>query len=800
VTSRGDSTTWLDFKAKQKRSIDFRNELPGSNNDFLFIRNVLPIDSNRVFLATHSGLLELDKHTRKFRRLKLYHKGYPLDPTPNYYSLFMDEERKVWVLQGIGLVSFSADKESIGLIREREHAGTYIWPNNARNLVEDEFGNIWMATSEGFGYWNQRNNEITMYPAIANARDRLNIPSVRGLYYDKGMLIMGTSSAGVWIYNTKTKSFRRPAYTPDETGTKLKKQLEVDFIKQIIKLPDGNYFVVGRTCYILDKETFLAHDFSIESFTSKQPNFVFIANDQSIWLCTGDGVLHYDSTLHKIQSYYLGKSITAFNEYQDHTFFVGTSKGLFSIDLQRDTVLISDKDKIADFNRVTFIVKDHRDLFWIGANEGLIRLDPLTRQTEIYDYSDNVQGNVWAMEPLFARNGKLFIGGNNGINYFDPDKIEKKNERLQVTIMKVTVNQDDTSYFDRANLLSLKSFQNSLDIQFVAPYYGNPQRLQYRYQMLGLSSEWKELGNNNEVRFSRLPPGDYVFNVSASVNGQQWFQSTEALAFSIAAPFWQQWWFVAACIVIAALLLFLYLNNRIDRIRQKEATNRAYEKKIAEVEMHALRAQMNPHFMFNSLNSINNFILKNDPDNASGYLTKFSRLMRLILDNSRSEWIVLENELKALELYIQLEVVRFDDVFEYELIVDPGVDVTTTFVPPMIIQPYVENAIWHGLLHRHSPGGKLVIRIWRTGDILHINVEDNGVGRQEATRLKSKSATKHKSHGLKITAERIDIVNRIYNVDAKVDIDDLTGQNGTAGGTRVSLTLKDKMHDSYNRG
>ena len=199
VTSRGDSTTWLDFKAQRKWNIDFRNELPGNNNDFLFVRTALPVDSNRTFLATHSGLLELDLHTRKFRRLKLYHKGYPLDPTPNYYHVFMDDERKVWVMLGIGLVMFSPEKEPIGLIRDRENDDSYTWPNNARNLVEDESGNIWMATSEGFGYWNQQNNEITMYPAIANAKDRLYIPSVRGLYYDQGNLLMGTSSSGVWI-------------------------------------------------------------------------------------------------------------------------------------------------------------------------------------------------------------------------------------------------------------------------------------------------------------------------------------------------------------------------------------------------------------------------------------------------------------------------------------------------------------------------------------------------------------------------------------------------------------------------
>lgn len=162
--------------------------------------------------------------------------------------------------------------------------------------------------------------------------------------------------------------------------------------------------------------------------------------------------------------------------------------------------------------------------------------------------------------------------------------------------------------------------------------------------------------------------------------------------------------------------------------------------------------------------------------------------------------MLLENELKALELYIEMEVVRFDHVFKYEMIIDPNVNVSTTFIPPMIVQPYVENAIWHGLLHRTRPGGKLCIRFWRENDQLNISIEDNGVGREEAKRQKSKSATKHKSHGMQITEERIEIVNRVYNVNAKVQIDDLAGHNGSVGGTRVSLTLQDKMYDSHHSG
>ncbi|MEO6540297.1 MAG: histidine kinase, partial [Ferruginibacter sp.] len=186
-------------------------------------------------------------------------------------------------------------------------------------------------------------------------------------------------------------------------------------------------------------------------------------------------------------------------------------------------------------------------------------------------------------------------------------------------------------------------------------------------------------------------------------------------------------------------------------------------------------------------------------DNASDYLTKFSRLMRLILDNSRSEWVLLENELKALQLYIELEAVRFDNAFNYSLEVTKDVDPETVMVPPLIIQPYVENAIWHGLLHRKEPGGRIDIKLWKNNGTFYIEVEDNGVGRDEAKRLKSKTATKHKSHGMQITAQRIEVVNKIYNVDAGVTISDLGDEMGNSG-TSVLISFKYKTHDSHNSG
>lgn len=238
--------------------------------------------------------------------------------------------------------------------------------------------------------------------------------------------------------------------------------------------------------------------------------------------------------------------------------------------------------------------------------------------------------------------------------------------------------------------------------------------------------------------------------------------------------------------------------NRIVRARAEEQKVKAEknlletERQTAEMEMQALRAQMNPHFMFNSLNSINNFILKNDPDNASEYLTRFSRLMRLILDNSREEWVTLENEMKALELYIDMEAIRFDNVFEYKIMVSPDTDPGSVLVPPMLVQPYVENAIWHGLLHRKDPGSKLEIDIRKDGSELIIVIKDNGVGREMADQLKGKFSSHKKSHGMKITARRLDAINKVYSLGAKVQVEDLKNEKGEPAGTSVILKLKYK--------
>ena len=257
---------------------------------------------------------------------------------------------------------------------------------------------------------------------------------------------------------------------------------------------------------------------------------------------------------------------------------------------------------------------------------------------------------------------------------------------------------------------------------------------------------------------------------------------------------------------VLLLILFGLIVFRNVRLKQKNETNRheiekqeltlqklASEKAKAELqqqaialEMQALRAQMNPHFIFNSLNSINMFILENDKLKASEYLSKFSRLIRLILQNSQHASIHLEKELEALRLYLELESLRFDNKFGYKIVIDDNVDVSVLKVPPLIIQPYAENAIWHGLMHKRERGN-LSIELYIQNETLFYKITDDGIGRQRSAELKSKSASAHKSMGMHITTNRLAMLQQ--QGKTSITITDLVLSEGNSGGTEVLIEI-----------
>ncbi len=239
--------------------------------------------------------------------------------------------------------------------------------------------------------------------------------------------------------------------------------------------------------------------------------------------------------------------------------------------------------------------------------------------------------------------------------------------------------------------------------------------------------------------------------------------------------------FGAGILLAGGILSFLfYQRKRNAVVMQKEAEFKA---EVAETEMKALRAQMNPHFLFNSLNSIGNFISNQKTDIAGNYLTKFAKLMRLVLENSEKKEICLADDLKALELYMQLECMRLNYKFQYEIKIDNIIDPENTLIPPLLLQPFVENSIWHGIAHKDG-AGKIFIHVFQQDAMIKCVVEDNGIGRKQSEEINTRhETTEKKSVGMKITNARINILNKVKNKSAGIQLIDL------AQGTRVELSL-----------
>jgi tetratricopeptide (TPR) repeat protein len=238
------------------------------------------------------------------------------------------------------------------------------------------------------------------------------------------------------------------------------------------------------------------------------------------------------------------------------------------------------------------------------------------------------------------------------------------------------------------------------------------------------------------------------------------------------------------------MLLFLAVLSRLryKRKRDNEQLTSDFKNQLARAETKALRAQMNPHFIFNSLNSINSFVMDQQHELASEFLIKFSKLIRLILDNSRSETISIEKELETLKLYVLLESARFENKFKCVYHIAEDVNTSSVMIPPMLLQPFVENAIWHGLMQKEGEGTITIEIAMKNEEFLIISIEDDGIGREKAAELKSKSAT-HKSHGLKVTSQRIEMMNKLNSSGAQVHIVDLKDAQGYARGTRVELII-----------
>lgn len=441
--------------------------------------------------------------------------------------------------------------------------------------------------------------------------------------------------------------------------------------------------------------------------------------------------------------------------------------------------------------------RDERS-FWFGTSGAFGIFDHQELQYHFFRTTNEAPGGLrWSqMFSVFqkAKDGALVVGGSLGISISHPQQpasaVDSKYPYapLLTQLMvnhQVLPTQRSLHY---TNDISLGKDQNTLNFTVALPTYHYPDKVQYRFLLEGINDTWMESGHTRSVQYTNLRPGRYTFRYQASLDGTHWIEGKTAPSIRIARPFWQHPFFIAGLILVIFGVIGLFIHLRIRHIRHEAKLKMEYNQRLAENEMKALRAQMNPHFMFNSLNSIKHYILKENKKDASRYLTKFSQLMRAILSNSEQRLVSLEDELQALNLYLEIEEMRFNQEFQYAIVVDPGIDKSRIFIPPLLIQPFVENAIWHGLLPKASKR-RLDISITGVNGMLEISILDNGIGRKAAG-LRNEARNGHeKSMGMKLTSDRIALIKNMLHISANILIEDLEDSTGQGTGTRVTITI-----------
>lgn len=326
--------------------------------------------------------------------------------------------------------------------------------------------------------------------------------------------------------------------------------------------------------------------------------------------------------------------------------------------------------------------------------------------------------------------------------------------------------------------IELKKGETELELLFSLPTQVDKRKVIYRYKFKG-EDKWSYLGNKAELSLKHLIPGDYHLLIQAGNNMDNWQSESLVVNVYLPAPFYKTQWFLFlmfGLIIMGIVYVYRYLFKQ-HKIEEQ------YRQKLKDAEMQALRSQMNPHFMFNTLNSINSFIIEHKIDEASEYLTTFSKLMRNILDNSKHTAISLDKELDTLKLYLNLEAARLEHCFDYRIKFNKDVHPESLRVPPLILQPFAENAIWHGLRNKEGKGLLEVLIEQRNESILHITIKDNGIGRDAAGSFMA-SQFKHKSYGVDITSSRL----KLLSSDSQIVIEDLF-EGDKAAGTAVHIYL-----------
>ena len=417
--------------------------------------------------------------------------------------------------------------------------------------------------------------------------------------------------------------------------------------------------------------------------------------------------------------------------------------------------------------------------------------------TTLYNYEDNSFRLFDKENGLFYdfvrftnfTNNTYFSGHNNTIQYASFDKLRLQTSEKISFISRVAVYERKNVLFPDFNngSIILDHKKNTFGISFSCIEYLFPERIQYAFRLSELDNNWKYVDyKSREIVYSNLRPGKYVFELKAQMLGGNWQQESVKLYITIIPPFWQTWWFrTIVAIAVIGLVYWLY-RLRIASIRKKEQLNSKHEKELLELEAKALRAQMNPHFIFNCMNSIKALIQNDEKQRSVDYLTTFSKLIRTLFQNSDKRQITLYDEIETCRFYTQLEVMRLNGKLKYNFTIDTNLDLKSVMVPALIIQPFIENAIWHGIVPKEE--GTINVTVKGNEETIICEVDDDGIGREMSKLNKPVTQVIHESKGVHLSQARLNLEKMLNETQASIETTDKYEYDKSTG-TKVVITI-----------
>ena len=685
---------------------------------------------------------------------------------------------------------------------------------------------VWMAVSYGgLLRWNRRDNTTRLfrYPGRAGGaleaawlvQDKQNKIWVGGnqwdIWNDGKIDDLDKNTEGVYRFDPKAERFLDTPFSVHHTF------FSVPFFSLGLMDRRGRFWLVNHYegVHVLDpatKRELSLWDKPSHDALMANGNWVmklFEDRQGRIWLGTNQGLYYFDEARRQFvvshRHFSTGDSVLDITQDKAGNLWVVGWHLLAKLSPQGNVIRQwSEKDGLYD-GECRRIAVDAQNRVWIGTYDGLHVLDEAQNTIRRLTINDGLLSNSTMAGLQISVNNDLLVGQAGGWNTLNTQTASHETVPNNPQITDIRINNQEFEQ-NGQQPFTLTHDQNAIGFDFSAMNFLNPAYTYYTYKLDGFDDKWVDAGHNHQASYTNLPPGAYTFRVQVDNELSRHQISQLAVPFTIAPAFYQTGWFkVLVALLVMGLLTYIYRSRlsyqtvkaklELEEValqRQEAKYNEevaAYQLKLSETEMAALRSQMNPHFIFNCLNSIQFFTAQNDSEKASDYLTKFSRLIRLVLENSRSEKVTLANELDTLRLYIEMEAMRFPQKLHYRIRVDDWVDVDSIQMPPLLLQPFVENAIWHGLMHKEE-GGTVTVQIQQNPEnLLHIEITDDGIGRQRAAEFKSKSATKHKSFGMKLTADRIELINQLYQIRTQVNVVDLVDAEGRATGTSVLIEI-----------